>query len=344
MIELGKIADSEWPLRISDSASNLHILITGMSGNGKSTATSHIGKTICGKGNKVIFLNVNDTCENALVDMEAFYVIKVKANGIPLSLLECQRLSDGKAEEPEDVSDAIVEIFSQADRMGSKQKYLLRKACIRAFLFRKGCEDDMRCLRKAINSLENGSGDTLMAKYDTLLNRVKFNAKTDMWRTGKVTVMDFSGYQQGIQFLLAQIVLFILWRQQRFLGQQKRERIWVVADEFQNFSLRDDSVLGQILREGRKFGFSLILATQTLAFFDKKQRAILQQPATKLYFRPVEEELRRIAREFPDINPEKAKILLQGLQIGECLASGEFAFGDEKLYRTLKISFPKTFT
>lgn len=344
MIELGKTAGSECSLFVSDSASNLHLLVTGISGTGKSTAIRYIGKAICEKKNNVMMINVNGSCGDTFDDMDDFNIIKVKEKGIPLSLLECQRLSDGIEEEPEDVSDAIVEIFSQADRMGSRQKYFLRKACNRALLLREECGDDMKCLRRAINSLEDRGGDILMEKYETLLTRVKFNVKSDIWKNGKVTIMDFSGYQQGVQVLLAQLVLSILWRQRMLAGSRSNEGIWVVVDEFQNFCLRGDSVLGQILREGRKFGFSLILATQTLTIFDKKQRAILQQPATKLYFRPVEEDLRRISREFPDINPEKAKTLLQGLQIGECLASGEFAFGDEKLYRTLKICFPKTLT
>ena len=72
-----------------------------------------------------------------------------------------------------------------------------------------------------------------------------------------------------------------------------------------------------------------------------KQRAVLQQPATKLYFKPVESDLRRIANAFPDIDSTEARSILQNLQIGECLASGEFQIGCKKQARTLKIRFPK---
>lgn len=72
----------------------------------------------------------------------------------------------------------------------------------------------------------------------------------------------------------------------------------------------------QILSEGRKFKFSLILATQSLAAFDMKKRAILQQPSTKLYFRPFELDLRRIKKGFPDMSPADARTILQGLKVG----------------------------
>ena len=169
------------------------------------------------------------------------------------------------------------------------------------------------------------------------------HTEADLWTKGKVTILDFSGYTQWSQILIAQLVLSILWRQYRVNGQQEQEGTWVVVDEFQNFPLKEDSVLTQILREGRKFKLSLILATQTLAGFDVNQRAVLQQPATKLYFKPAESDLRRIANGFPDMDSKEASIILQNLRIGECLASGEFQIGCQNQARTLKIRFPKLY-
>lgn len=97
--------------------------------------------------------------------------------------------------------------------------------------------------------------------------------------------------------------------------------------------------MAQILREGRKFNLSLLLATQTLFTFNTDKRLLLQQPATKLYFKPVESELKKIAKQFPDIDPKDAERLLQGLRIGECLATGEFEIAGRSEFRTLKVSF-----
>lgn len=340
VIELGKIVGSECPLFISGSASNQHLLITGKSGTGKSTALKCLETKISGKGKRIIVLNVNGTHEDVLNNEENFHVIRVKKEGVPLSLLECMSFPNGNKEDRTDVSEAVTEVFSQAGRMGYKQRYLLQEACERAIVLHESYADDMYCLLNAIYDLEDDAGEILLAKYGSLLKRVRFGAEADLWRKGKVTILDFSGYPQWSQMLIAQLILSILWRQHRIRGQQEKEGTWVVVDEFQNFSLKENSILTQILREGRKFKLSLILATQTLLGFDVEQRAILQQPATKLYFRPTESDLRKLMNEFPDMNSSEAKAILQHLRIGECLANGEFEIGCEKRLRTLKICFP----
>ena len=48
---------------------------------------------------------------------------------------------------------------------------------------------------------------------------------------------------------------------------------YVVLDEVQNLDHRQGSPLEKMLREGRKFGVSLILATQTLSNLKKEEQA-----------------------------------------------------------------------
>ncbi|MDE6214805.1 MAG: DUF853 family protein [Lachnospiraceae bacterium] len=343
MIEIGKVEGSDCPLIVSDAASNRHILITGGSGTGKSTALKQMEIQMSREGKRIIVLNVNGTHEDVLNIERKFHVVRVKDEGVPFPLLECLSFPNGMKEDPVDVSEAVVEVFSQADRMGYRQKYLLRVACERAIASRENYSDDMHCLLYAINSLEDDAGEVFLEKYGVLLKRVKFGTEADLWSDDKVTILDFSGYPQRTQILIAQLALSVLWRQHRVSGQQEQEETWVVVDEFQNFSLKEDSVLTQILREGRKFKLSLILATQTLAGFDVKQRAVLQQPATKLYFKPVETDLRKIANIFPDMDIKEASNILRNLRIGECLVSGEFLIGGKKQTRALRSCFPKLY-
>ena len=113
----------------------------------------------------------------------------------------------------------------------------------------------------------------------------------------------------------------------------------MVLDEFQNLSLKHDSILFQILREGRKFNLYLLLATQTLAGFDNGQRAVLQQAATQLYFQPAVHEINMVSRLIIGMETEMAKKLLEKLQVGECLAVGRFMIGENSIDRPLKMSF-----
>lgn len=341
MIELAKTEDSEYPVCIADTAHNQHILIEGGSGEGKSTAVKQIAENICRTGNRVLVLNVNGSFGETSDENGCFAVIHAKRDGIPLSFLECLDMSDGTREDPNDVAEAVVEEFSQAERMGYVQRYLLSQAAKEAVMLQESCTGDMFRLKKALSGMEDDEGKVLLAKFASLLGRVCFKKEAELWAKGRVVVLDLSGYQQRVQIVIAQLVMSILWRQSRAGGQRGSNAIWLVVDEFQNFSLRQDSVLEQILREGRKFKLSLILATQSLAVFETKKRAILEQPATKLYFRPVESDIRRITNGFPDMNPTDACAILKGLQVGECLACGEFAIGGETRLRTLKMYFHK---
>ena len=135
------------------------------------------------------------------------------------------------------------------------------------------------------------------------------------------------------------MVIAILWRQHRINGKQAEEPVWLVCDEFQSLNLKEGSVLTQILREGRKFKLSLLMATQTLSSFDVGCRAILQQAGTKLYFRPSESDVRKVSKDIPGIQQEKVQQLLHGLTVGECVAIGEFLIGTLSVEMVLKLSF-----
>lgn len=81
---------------------------------------------------------------------------------------------------------------------------------------------------------------------------------------GKIQVFDVNGYSPNVQRLLAELIIAVIWRWQRIKRDGAACPVYIVCDEFQLLSLKKDSVLSQIMREGRKFQVSLLLATQTL--------------------------------------------------------------------------------
>lgn len=338
MYEVGNIIGTGAKLRISKCAANQSAIFTGGSGEGKTEAMKKISRKMNEDGWNVLVFNFNGTHDEILSDSLNYSVKRVKREGVPLPLFDCFSSMNGEKEDEADVCESVVEAFSQVTKMGYKAKYLLNQACHDAMGMRNA-NDDMRCLHKAILSLEDDEKTSLLAKYSNILTRVKFSKKFDLWEPGKISVLDFSGYPSATQLILTQLVMLVLWRQHQISGQQMAERTTLVLDEFQNLPLNDHSVLAQILREGRKFNLSLLLATQTLFTFDMKKRLVLQQPATKFYFKPVEAELKRIAKQIPDMESESAEKILQGLKIGECLACGEFEIAGRSKFRTIKVSF-----
>lgn len=335
----GYIEGTDMKLNISANAVNQSILITGDSGTGKTSAMKKIETERANMGQKVLAFNYNGTHEDILSNASDYYSINVKEEGMPTPLFEHFSSTSGGTEEDADVCEAIADALSQTVKLGYKGRFWLEESCRNAIGMRDIYDDDMKCLHDGIVQLEEDGHMYLMAKFRSIFKRVKFHQVLDLWRDGKVTVVNLSGYPQPTQILLTQLVLSVLWRYHRIYGQQMSAGTMVALDEFQNLPLKDDSILTQILREGRKFHLSLLLATQTLFTFEVARRIILQQPGTKLYFKPVEAEQRKIAKQFPDIAAEDAKRLLQGLEVGECLACGEFEIAGRSKLRTLKVNF-----
>jgi DNA phosphorothioation-dependent restriction protein DptH len=121
---------------------------------------------------------------------------------------------------------------------------------------------------------------------------------------------------------------FILWDLYSYAcaNGNKNTPLPVVLDEVQNLDQKLDSPLGKMLTEGRKYGLSLILATQTLSNLKAEQQDRLFQAAHKLFFAPAETEIKSYAnlleQAIPGTNKKGWLQELAKLEKGECISVG----------------------
>jgi DNA phosphorothioation-dependent restriction protein DptH len=98
-----------------------------------------------------------------------------------------------------------------------------------------------------------------------------------------------------------------------------------VLDEIQNLDHSNDSPIDKMLREGRKFGLSMILATQTTSQFNQEQKDRLFQAGHKLFFKPATTETDKFAQilsqSTSDTKSEWAQRLGK-LEKGQCYSLG----------------------
>jgi len=137
-------------------------------------------------------------------------------------------------------------------------------------------------------------------------------------------VIQLAGFMKDAARLVTEFSLIDLYWFYRASGTQARPRV-VVLDEVQNLDHREDSPLAQLLREGRKFGFSLILATQIMSNLEKDERDRLFLAGHKLFFRPAETEMKtyaEIAAVSTEQKPDAWMKKLAGLKKGECYSLG----------------------
>lgn len=335
---LGHISGITKSIQVSPTAFNQHLLITGKSGSGKTVALKKVEEGIAIQGGRILVLSFSGT-HDSLRGQSRVNFINTRADGIPLPLFSPVIRPDGREEDADDICDAVVDAFSNVERLGTSQRRILSDACKKAIESRTSIGDDMKCLYTSLVACEEDASRVIIGKFWNLLKKAKFMAAGRLWENEEITVLDFSEFNMSTQMLLAEMVMAVLWRQHRISGQQAETPVWIVCDEFQALNLKEGSVLTQILREGRKFNLSLLLATQTLSTFDGECRALLQQAGTKMYFRPSESDIRKIARNISGIQQEKTQRMLHELAVGECLADGEFLIGNRTAEKVFKMSF-----
>lgn len=329
---LGKIPGTNRYAAISASALNKHILITGQSGSGKTFALKRLERNFASSGASVIILNFNATHTDILTE-NGIIVHDIKEAGLPLrfwSSSESHKLASEKAE-------AVAEIIGQIEGLGVNQKGELERA-IRYGMSEASDRNvhEFPAVLKGLASSQSELSGKLFDRFYNAWRQIKSRPSEMRFTPGEIQLLDLSGFSLSLQKKLASYILALLWKH---VQTGENPPIFVVCDEFQNIGISENSPFAQVLREGRKFGLSLLLATQSLNNFDPDEITLLQQAATKLYFRPVESELNDISHSIGIADREKSMILLKGLKQGECIATNSFSVGSIEINRPLKLTF-----
>jgi DNA phosphorothioation-dependent restriction protein DptH len=137
-------------------------------------------------------------------------------------------------------------------------------------------------------------------------------------------VFQLAGLDMHSWRLVTEFVLWDLYGYLQAKGRKNDPKV-IVLDEVQNLDHRDGSPLSRYLREGRKFGLSLIMATQIMSSLEKDERDRMFNAGHKLFFRPADTEMRAYADIAAISTAEKPEIWvkrLAGLKKGECYSLG----------------------
>ena len=138
-------------------------------------------------------------------------------------------------------------------------------------------------------------------------------------------VIQLTNIPRDLQRIITEFILWDIWAYVQKHGS-KDKPMTIVLDEMQNLDHAPDSPIDKMLREGRKFGISLILATQTISNFDKEQKDRLFQASTKLFFKPATTEVDSFAKLLSqvssDYNANDWRDRLNKLNKGQCYYLG----------------------
>lgn len=316
---------------------NRHLLVFGNSGQGKTYAIQALLLEMAKVQQSALVIDYTDGFLPSQLEPELRETADPEtyalAAGRKLPLDPFRLQSDeiegiGRIQEkPFDVAKRVASIFTAVySSLGEQQRATLVDR------IEQGVASGGLSLQALYDQLRDEGQDLLANKLMPLARTEPFTSvDEEAWATlfdraeSRVSILQLARIPKEVQRLIIEFLLWDFWDYLRRTGNKNRPRP-VVLDEVQNLDHRSGSPLEKYLREGRKFGATMILATQTMSNFKAEERDRLFQVAHMLFFKPADTELRSFASVLKDrvagSSLEDWSRQLSSLQKGECLSVG----------------------
>ena len=322
----------------STSSANQSILITGVSGSGKTCRMQQMELEAVCNGQTIIVMDTNHNHDPEQIytpirsEYEAFANrISALRDGIDIHLFS----SNEQTCTPDFMKiNSITQMISRSANLGVNQTKLLRNAVSNAFHNYTSGTNELQSIGSKLKSLST-SGENLYERLWMLFECNVIRTSQCKIQSQRINILDFSDLDENTQKIVLEIVLSCLWKKQIENGLPICN---VVLDEFQRLYLGSSSLVRQLLREGRKFGINLILATQSLSIFPRETVSMLDQAGTKLFFQPAQTDLHRISKSLAQIYGGNWEQPLAQLCRGESIADGILQVGNSTIRRPLKLA------
>ncbi|MFC4306401.1 DNA phosphorothioation-dependent restriction protein DptH [Cohnella boryungensis] len=284
-----------WYPTSTDKLMHTNTGIIGTMGTGKTQFT----KSLITQLSKSSLANVNGTEIGILVfDYKGDYIKEDFTTATNAKVLELYHLpynplsmyitNSNKPLLPLHTANNLKETISTAFNLGFKQEAILKDIILEAYENKGISRTDSSTwsiLAPTLNDVyniyvkkESIKEDSLYAALTNLVDFEIFEPDPNKTKplfemlTG-VTVINLSGYDEGIQNLVVAITLDIFYNQMQMAGHSSiqgnlREITkMILVDEADNFLGKDFKSIKKIMKEGREYGVGTILSTQLLSHF-----------------------------------------------------------------------------
>lgn len=318
-------------VNISKNSPNRHIVMSGISGSGKSVRIANIEKRAIASGETVLALDLNGTHE---VETETDVVfISAQKDGINIKILDTSFVEKGE-ETPANLIEFAMEILCPRSMRGSCQLEAVREAIKYAIKNRRLYSSEMEAIKFWLESQDNLASKGAYHYLCDILDSEIFRRSDKCIQSGKMNIISLKGVNPKTQNRIVEILLKVLWKQLRIRGKCIHN-ITLEIDEFQNLDIDKSTILFQLLSEARKYGLRLILSTQTLTIFSRQQLAIINQAAVKLFFQQAASDLKKVADLIDSAHRDRWIDELRRLKVGQAITVGELELAGRSLSRPI---------
>ncbi|KAB0475095.1 DNA phosphorothioation-dependent restriction protein DptH [Vibrio chagasii] len=318
---------------------NRHLIIFGSSGQGKTYCIQGLLMSLADAQTRSLVIDYTNGFLPNHLEPEFIERINPKSNILcnepfGMSPFRAQTQDFGGIlieEKPHTVAGRVASVFNKVySTIGERQIAVLNEV-IEFGVQRYGRAYSLQNMLDDLNE-EETAGPALASKLAPLVKSNLFSSESDKsWKevfeneAHNSTIMQLASLNHDISMLCTEFLLWDLYSYACSYGS-KDKPIPIVLDEVQNLDHRLESPLGKMLTEGRKFGVSLILATQTLSMLRKDEQDRLFQASHKLFFAPAKTETKTYAKilelSMPGTKQAEWEKQLGELSKGQCLSVG----------------------
>ena len=320
---------------------NRHILITGISGQGKTYAIQTMILELARQNISSVVFDYTDgflpgklepEFEKELEDnmtQEVAIINRIPVNPFRLQTIEIPPFGS-VPEKATTIAGRISDILRHVYSLGDQQAASIYAACKQG-IDQYGSNMDFSKLRKLLEDMGTSHSKSVLFKMAQFFDMNLFDSSKEFnWKDvtqsgGKVTVIQLTGLDRELQTVVTEIMMWDAWYSLTKFGNKDTPFV-IVFDEAQNLSFKEKSPAEKILREGRKYGWSAWFATQFLkGALDSGEISNLQQAAERLYFKPTGEEMSYIADQIAGNKAESTEWFntIKGIQKGQCIVQGD---------------------
>lgn len=312
---------------IGHGSPNKHVVISGMSGAGKSVRILDIERHILEQHGTIIALDINGT--HADIGGSSCVHISAQEDGLDLRFLDTSFVKSGR-ETRSNLVQYVVETLCPRQLRGACQLASVYKAIDYAIENTENFACEMDAIACGLKEQDDAAAVGAYNHLRPILEGQIFRKSQKHIERGKLNVLSLQGLNPKTQRRVSEIVLSAIWRKLRIEGVCGA-KFTLVLDEFQNLDMHKDTAFFQMLTESRKYGVNMILATQTLAIFSRKELAIIDQAAVKLYFKPSASDVKTIATLVDPKHYGRWSQKLSKLQIGQAITVGDFEVNGRRI-------------
>ena len=334
-----------WDPHPEAGTANPHLMIVGESGFGKTYAIQCIVAELAARGIRSFIIDFGrgfdlESAPRQFIDSVLPQEVSTSQQGINLNPLQ---IHPGDSNGPINVAVRVADCFGRVYRIGVQQHALLRDLIIELFADfgivkaepgtwhqrSPSCSD----LNEKLRSIASSRSDKRAGKAQGLKSHISTFFLFDTFRdsgvdvnweslgqsTASTLIIQLKGLEDRTQKVVTEFLLWDLYHYLRRRGPHNLD-CYCVLDEAHNLSFSSDGPIDKLVREARKFGLGLILASQQPTDFN---RTVFGNTASKLIFQTFDHG-NRLSRQLASkclvrTDPEQLAGDIARLQKGEAL-------------------------